>query len=122
LGLAFGLGLSVTYGFPMGAILPTIVNWGVAGFLTGAGFATILTTMERKRLLEELSVPRMGLWGAVGGFAVSVLVFLGIGVLPLIGLPWVLLEGAKAGVLGALSAMGTTVLAKSSKDGSDLSG
>jgi hypothetical protein len=107
------MGISLTYGFPMGAILPTIINWGVAGFLTGAGFATLLTTMERKHLLEELSIPRMGLWGAIGGFAVSFLVFLLVGVVPLIGLPWVMAEGAKAAVLGALSAMGTTALAKS---------
>lgn len=119
LGLAIALGLSVAYGFPMLAVVPTILNWGVAGFLTGAGFAALLTTMERKHLLEELSIPRMGLWGALGGFTVSLLVFLVMGLLPLVGLPMGLIVGAKAGVLGGLSAMGTTVLAKSSKDGSD---
>jgi len=119
MGLAFGFVLSVVLGFPMTLVIPTMLSWGITGFLTGAGFATILTTMERKNLLEELSVPRAGVWGAVGGFAVSLLVLLVAGVLPFLGVGLALVEGAKAGLLGALSAVGTTVIAKSAGDGSE---
>jgi hypothetical protein len=116
LGLAFGLTLSVTMGVPMAALLPSLISWGFSGFLTGAGFATLLTTMERKKSLEELSLVRVGGWGALGGFAVSFLAFLVVGVLPFMGLSWALIEGAKAGILGAISAVGTTAIAKSAGD------
>ena len=116
LGLALGLVGSVVAGFPMVAVLPSLLSWVVAGFLTGAGFALLLTTMERRKSLEELSIPRVGVWGALGGFTVSILVFLLVGVLPFLGLGWALFEGAKAGVLGAISAMGTTAMAKSAGD------
>lgn len=113
LGLGLGIVLSLLTPFPMTALIPSLISWGVAGFLTGAGFATLLTTIERKNLLEELSVPRTAVWGALGGFAVSFLVFLAVGVVPAVGLGLVLVEGAKAGVLGALSATATTLIAKS---------
>jgi hypothetical protein len=117
LGLAFALTLSGTMGFPMYALLPSAISWGIGGFLSGAGFATLLTTMERKSLLEELSLARVAGWGALGGFAVYFLVLLTVGVLPFLGLPWALFEAAKAGVLGAISAVGTTAIAKSAGDG-----
>ena len=113
LGFGMSLALSLSIGFPIRALLPVLLNWGVSGFLTGAGFATLLTTLERKNTLRELKLTRMAAWGGIGGFAVSFLIFLLGGMLPLIGLPWAVFEAGKAAVLGAVSAVGTTVIARS---------
>ena len=39
-----------------------------AGFIVGAAFAAILSMTERHRKLEDLSLRRIALWGAIGGF------------------------------------------------------
>ena len=111
LSLGFSLGMSLTLGFPV-PILGTLVRGGITGFLTGAGFATLLTLMERNHSLEELKLSRMAAWGGLGGFGVSLLLFLVAGLFPLLGLPWALVEGVKAALVGAGLAMGTTVIAR----------
>ena len=45
---------------------------GFFGFVLGSGFASILSLTERHRKLGDLSLPRVGLWGAIGGFLVTV--------------------------------------------------
>jgi hypothetical protein len=45
---------------------------GFFGFVLGSGFASILSLTERNRTLGELSLPRVGLWGAIGGLLVTV--------------------------------------------------
>ena len=121
LGLVLGSLVSLLYGIPMGALLPGLFGWALSGFLTGTLFATLLTIMERKRTLVELSLLRVGSWGAIGGLVVRFLVLGVAGVIPYlwsvdalsgIMLPWLLFEGAKAALLGAGSAVGTTWLAK----------
>ncbi len=121
MGLVLGSIVSLVYEIPMVALLPGLLGWALSGFLTGAGFATLLTTMERKRTLEELSLLRVGAWGAIGGVVVHLLVLWVAGVLPYlwgagafsaIMLPWLLIEGVKAALLGSVSAVGTTWLAK----------
>ena len=121
LGLVLGFMVSLVYGIPMGALLPGLFGWALSGFLTGTGFATLLTTMERKRTLEELSLLRVGSWGAIGGLVVRFFVLGMAGVIPYLWgvealsgilVPWLLIEGAKAALLGAGSAVGTAWLAK----------
>jgi hypothetical protein len=34
------------------------------GFIFGSVFAVVLSIVERRRRLEDLSIPRIGLWGA----------------------------------------------------------
>jgi hypothetical protein len=49
----------------------TIIG-GFFGLVLGSGFASILSLTERHRTLRELSLPRVGLWGAIGGFLFTV--------------------------------------------------
>jgi len=58
-------------GVPMGwfvnvfdAPLPSLA---IPGFVGGAVFSTVLGIAGRRRRFDELSLPRFGAWGAVGG-------------------------------------------------------
>ena len=46
---------------------------GAAGFFSGAVFAAILSSAERRRSIRDLSLPRAALWGALGGAALPLL-------------------------------------------------
>lgn len=46
---------------------------GVAGFISGAGFAFILSMLERGKTLLNVSLLRMTLWGAAGGAIIPLL-------------------------------------------------
>lgn len=45
----------------------------LAGFLSGAAFAAIFASAERRRKIRELSVLRSAFWGALGGAALPLL-------------------------------------------------
>jgi len=47
------------------------------GFLMGSVSAGIFSLIERRRRLEDLSLRRVALWGAIGGFLATVAVNLG---------------------------------------------
>ena len=79
-GLFFGLA-AVSRGWPestdllrtMSIIItgPTLVL-GIAGMLSGATFAAVMSRGERGKTLEGVSMWRAGGWGAVGGLVFSV--------------------------------------------------
>ena len=46
---------------------------GTAGFLSGAGFALLLATLERGRGLLDVSMMRVAAWGAIGGALIPLL-------------------------------------------------
>jgi len=46
---------------------------GLVGFMSGAAFAAILSSAERRKSLKDLSVLRAALWGALGGAALPLL-------------------------------------------------
>jgi len=46
---------------------------GMVGFMSGAVFAVILSSAQRRKSLKDLSVPRAALWGALGGAALPLL-------------------------------------------------
>jgi hypothetical protein len=46
------------------------------GFLGGVLFSIVLSIVERRRTLSELSVGRFGAWGAAAGLVIGVLPFL----------------------------------------------
>jgi hypothetical protein len=46
------------------------------GFLSGVAFSAVLGIAARRRRLDELSVARVGGWGAVAGLLIGVLPFL----------------------------------------------
>ncbi len=84
--LKAALGIGSIWGIAAGAVgtvlgglsgLPTLssilvfgVGAGVAGFILGAGFGGLLSVMEGRRTLDELTANRAALWGLVVGTAV----------------------------------------------------
>ena len=53
---------------------PFFVAWGVLGFIAGVAFASILGVVERQRGIDQLSLPRVAGWGALGGLSLAVIV------------------------------------------------
>jgi peptidoglycan/LPS O-acetylase OafA/YrhL len=53
-------------------ILISIPYFASFGFIVGGVFAGILSMTERHRRLEDLSLRRVALWGAIGGLLVTV--------------------------------------------------
>ena len=90
--------------------------FGYPGLLGGVVFSGVLAMQERKRRVTELSVPRVGAWGAVAGLLVGTLPFLlgtATGRVPLGAL-----FGAVVGsttLLSALSAAGTVAIARKAR-------
>ena len=60
----FGIGLSRHLG-------ETAFFGAFLGFLAGGSFAVTLAAIEGRRRLDQLSLGRVGLWGALGGVAVA---------------------------------------------------
>ena len=92
---------------------------GLAGFLLGSGFATVLTTLEGRRTFHELTSGRAAVCGAMTGAAYPQVVlwvyFLVGGPLPVLTENFVpLLVGASVsyGLLSAGLAAGTLSLAR----------
>ena len=56
-------------GFNPDAPFPII--FGVLGFLAGVTFSALLLFAERRRNLDQVSLPRFATWGAVGGILLS---------------------------------------------------
>lgn len=67
-------------GFNPDAPFPII--FGVFGFVAGVTFSTLVVLTEGRHRLEEMSLPRFALWGAVGG------VLLAAGFAGLVSLRW----------------------------------
>jgi len=109
--IGLGAGLGALAGFPLSYLLRMALNSSVAGFIAGASFAVILSVAERNQSLEDLSLKRVALWGAVGGLLLSVIpMAFGVPVPYLLG-PLVINSG-----IGAAMASGSVVLAR--RDGS----
>ena len=60
----FGALIGVTQG-AWDQILALIPSNAGVGFFFGSVFAVVLSITERHRRIEDLSIPRMGLWGAL---------------------------------------------------------
>jgi hypothetical protein len=60
-------------GLEFGFIVQIALGNAVSGFLAGASFAGILSVAERNHSLEELSLKRVGLWGAIGASVLTLL-------------------------------------------------
>lgn len=73
LGWALGwTGHSLTLRAPMWYL----AVWTLLGASSGAIFALLLATLERRRTLDQLSARRLATWGAVAGAALPVVVSL----------------------------------------------
>ena len=99
---------------PARLVLMSVGFFGVWGAVSGGVFALALAIAERRRSIEQLSMWRVGAWGAIGGAA-----------LPALGTALSILEGSIARIapqaailfaitalLGALCATGTVAIAR----------
>jgi hypothetical protein len=113
---------------PVGVLIGMIVDWdgtldepwiivgALPGFLAGVTFSLVLGIAASRRRLDELSVEKVGGWGAVAGFL--------IGVLPLVigdhgpdsprVIPLDLVIISSITLLSAVSAASSLVLARKS--------
>jgi hypothetical protein len=102
-----GVGIGALAGIGFGYLVPMALNGAAAGFLAGATFAVILSVAERHRTLQDLSLRRVALWGAVGGLLLSFIpLAFGVPVPYLLG-PLVINTGIGAGM-----ATGSVVMAR----------
>jgi hypothetical protein len=89
------------------------------GFLGGAIFSTVLRIAERRRRFDELSLPRFGAWGALGGVVLGVLAVaawhLDAGFGPVLWLRAAVIVGS-ATLLSAVSASGSLALARMAEE------
>lgn len=65
----FGVVLGILQGAGA-AMLAVIPGNAFVGFIFGSVFAVVLSIAERHRRLEDLSLPRMGLWGALSALLI----------------------------------------------------
>ena len=86
------------------------------GFLCGAVFSTVLGIAEGRRRFDELSLSRVGAWGAMSGLLVGVLPFV-VGTLST-ELPlwlWGVVIIGPVTLLSSVSAVGSALLARMAK-------
>jgi hypothetical protein len=112
----FGAGMVLLLIVGFGAAdVPFPLGFGLLGFLAGTVFSGVLGIAERGRRVEQMSLPRFALWGAVGG-----LLFAGVFV-TVVGLAGaasldLLVMGPIFALAGAGSAAGSLALARLGKD------
>ena len=110
-GLLTGVALGL---LPLGRIAANYaLLFGVLGFVGGAIFSTVVSIAEGRRRFAQLSLPRFVAWGALGGLMLGGLAVTG----GILGASFTDLGGAIIGgvatLLGAGSAAGTLVIARS---------
>jgi hypothetical protein len=100
-------------GFSFASVLNMAGGLGLFGLIGGSGFAMLLTAMEGRKSLEELSALRSALWGAAAG-AVFPFLFILLRDGSLIGvvLERLLMGSAFFGAVGGALAAGTVLAAK----------
>jgi FtsH-binding integral membrane protein len=59
--------------FGFNADVPFPIVFGALGFIAGVIFSGLLVLTERRRTLDEMSLPRFAGWGALAGFLLSAL-------------------------------------------------
>jgi hypothetical protein len=118
-GSVVGTFLSLSGGLPF---LDTLVEFGLGagglGFGLGSAFAVVLTTLESRRTLDELTPRRAAGWGALAGAAAALVVGLSLvpALFPVLSsarLALLLISGtASYSALTAALAAGTVALAR----------
>lgn len=120
---AMWAGIGAGIGLILGMVDPEAWRWtnpilewafgmGVYGFVSGAGFGTLLSLKEGRKRLFELSLGRVALWGLLGSAAVPALMGT-LGLLPS-GTPVVEIIQAMfvTGFLGGTFAPGSIAIAR----------
>jgi uncharacterized membrane protein YdcZ (DUF606 family) len=93
----------------MGTFLQEIPTIAFIGFTMGGAFAGLLAFTQRSRRLQDLSLWRIALWGAIGGFLAVGAISVIFSYFPSLGI-WSSLTG-----LSAIFAAGHVGLAKRSE-------
>ena len=123
-GFLAGVGIELIHGFWPNPIGSAFDIWpmtlAVPGFLGGVAFSAVLGIAGRRRRFDELSLPKVAAWGAVGGLLVSLapaaVVFIGLAT-PNVSLWQITLALAGPFSLGgAVAASGTLALARMADD------
>ena len=100
----FGTAGSVQFYFVLAAL------WGVVGFVGGSIFSMVLAIAERRRTFDEMSLPRIASWGALGGVLLAIPWVTGAGPPPTLG--EIVGTGVVMALMGAGSAAGSLALAR----------
>ncbi|HJQ11999.1 MAG TPA: hypothetical protein VJ840_13300 [Gemmatimonadaceae bacterium] len=76
MGLTWAVGWSAVgmvprwiFGFNTDVPFPLV--FGVLGFIAGVTFSAVLTLFERRRELDQLTLPRFAGWGAISGIVLA---------------------------------------------------
>jgi hypothetical protein len=116
-GAIFG-GIWIARGNPLGMVVEAVLGGAFLGACAGGSFAVILSLAERRRTLRELSIPRVAIWGGIGGMALLLALsplaavrMLHAGI-PLVAMMSFVAPMVISGVLGAGFAAGSVALAK----------
>jgi hypothetical protein len=77
---------------PNAADVPFPLFFGLLGFIAGVAFSGVLGLVEGRRRFEQLSLPRVATWGAVGGLllAAGMIPAAGPGSFPVLGVVFAL--------------------------------
>jgi hypothetical protein len=123
-GFLIGMGIELIHSIWPNPLGSAVDIWPAAlaypGFLAGIAFSAVLGIAGRRRRFDELSLPRVAAWGAVGGFFVSLIpaamVVLGLATpnVPLWQITLALIGPFTLG--GALAASGSLALARAAED------
>ena len=109
--LGLGALLMLPLGFPAVEFLIGALGFGALGLMGGTVFSVVLQITEGRRTFSELSLPRFAVWGAVGGFLMSLPVITTFSSLTL-----ALLNVGITSILAAGSAAGSLALARRAED------
>lgn len=120
----FGIGLPLSLvvlpfqGVPLtlAFMVESALQLAVFGVFAGTGFGAILAAAERKRSFDDLSLPRVGLWGALAGSLFPVVTLLVDGALSLEAIRWNLPVFGMTIAVGAGLSAGTLWIARKSQD------
>jgi hypothetical protein len=123
-GFVAGMGIELIHNVWPNSIGSAVDIWPAAlaypGFLGGIAFSAVLGIAARRRRFDELTVPRVAAWGAIGGLFVSLIpaIMVATGLASTSEPVW-LLTLAVAGPFmagGAIAASATLALARMSED------
>ena len=124
LGFIAGMGIELIHNIWPNPLGSAVDIWPAAlaypGFFGGVAFSAVLGIAGRRRRFDELSLPRVAAWGALGGLLVSLIpaamVVMGMATpnIPLWRITLGLMGPFTVG--GALAASGTLALARMAED------
>ena len=108
------LGALAGAGFSLAVIVETGLQFAAFGLVAGTGFAGLLTAVDGHKTIEQLSVPRVALVGAVAGLSFPLLLALFQGAL--VAFPALLPVLVVSTVLGAGLSAGTILAARTARE------